>query len=99
MIAGADPAPLRAYADALGLAFQIADDILDVTGDVNSIVLALPRKTAINREALAGMAGNVARARQFRVNLADLVRQAYQEIPSLKLDGAVLRDRDIKVAP
>nr|WP_241699723.1 farnesyl diphosphate synthase [Tabrizicola sp. SY72] len=33
IIAGADPAPLRAYAQALGLAFQIADDILDVTGD------------------------------------------------------------------
>ena len=34
IIAGADPAPLRAYATALGLAFQIADDILDVSGDV-----------------------------------------------------------------
>lgn len=33
IIAGQDPAPLRAYATALGLAFQIADDILDVTGD------------------------------------------------------------------
>src|SRR5690606_24014583 len=33
LLAGADPAPLRAYASALGLAFQIADDILDVTGD------------------------------------------------------------------
>ena len=33
MIAGADPLPLRRYAAALGLAFQIADDILDVTGD------------------------------------------------------------------
>lgn len=33
VIAGADPAPLRSYATALGLAFQIADDILDVTGD------------------------------------------------------------------
>ncbi len=29
-LAGADPAPLAAYAAALGLAFQIADDILDV---------------------------------------------------------------------
>jgi farnesyl diphosphate synthase len=33
VIAGADPAPLRRYAEALGLAFQIADDILDVEGD------------------------------------------------------------------
>ena len=32
LIAGADPAPLRRYATALGLAFQIADDILDATG-------------------------------------------------------------------
>jgi farnesyl diphosphate synthase len=33
VIAGADRAPLRRYAAALGLAFQIADDILDLTGD------------------------------------------------------------------
>ncbi len=33
IIAGADPKPLDAYAQALGLAFQIADDILDVKGD------------------------------------------------------------------
>jgi len=33
ILAGADPAPLRAYAQALGLAFQIADDILDVEGN------------------------------------------------------------------
>ena len=33
ILAGANRAPMRAYADALGLAFQIADDILDVSGD------------------------------------------------------------------
>ncbi|MGV6839877.1 MAG: polyprenyl synthetase family protein [Planktomarina sp.] len=32
VMAGADPTPLRAYSKALGLAFQIADDILDVEG-------------------------------------------------------------------
>jgi farnesyl diphosphate synthase len=33
VLAGADPAPMRAFADNLGRAFQIADDILDATGD------------------------------------------------------------------
>ncbi len=33
VLGGADPEPLRRYATALGLAFQIADDILDETGD------------------------------------------------------------------
>lgn len=33
LMAGADVTPLRHYARALGLAFQIADDILDVEGD------------------------------------------------------------------
>ncbi len=33
LLAGADPAPMRAYAEALGLAFQIQDDVLDVEGD------------------------------------------------------------------
>jgi farnesyl diphosphate synthase len=33
VLAAADPAPLSRYAAALGLAFQIADDILDETGD------------------------------------------------------------------
>ena len=50
IIAGQDPAPLRAYAAALGLAFQITDDILDETGD--------PAKTGkrLNKDAAAGKA-------------------------------------------
>ena len=33
VLSRADPTPLRQYAQALGLAFQIADDILDIEGD------------------------------------------------------------------
>jgi farnesyl diphosphate synthase len=50
VIAGADRGPLRAYAAALGLAFQIADDILDVTGD------AAKTGKAVGKDAGAGKA-------------------------------------------
>ena len=33
LMGGAEPGPMRQYARALGLAFQIADDIIDVEGD------------------------------------------------------------------
>src|SRR5690606_12558251 len=36
-MAGADIAPLRAYARAIGLAYQIADDILDVESDAGTM--------------------------------------------------------------
>lgn len=37
LIADADPAALQRYAENLGLAFQIHDDVLDVTGDEQTI--------------------------------------------------------------
>ncbi len=49
-LAGADPAPMAAYANALGLAFQIADDILDVEGD------AAKAGKRLNKDAGAGKA-------------------------------------------
>lgn len=49
-MAGADTKPLIAYGDALGLAFQIADDILDVTGD------AAKTGKAVGKDATAGKA-------------------------------------------
>lgn len=50
ILGGADPAPLVEYARALGLAFQIADDVLDVEGDA-----ALAGK-ALQKDADAGKA-------------------------------------------
>ncbi len=50
MIAGKDSEAMRLYADALGLAFQIADDILDVEGD------AAKTGKRVNKDADAGKA-------------------------------------------
>jgi farnesyl diphosphate synthase len=50
ILAGADQRPLSAYATALGLAFQITDDILDVTGD------AATTGKRVGKDAAAGKA-------------------------------------------
>ncbi|MBV1868585.1 MAG: polyprenyl synthetase family protein [Marinosulfonomonas sp.] len=50
VLGGADTGPLRRYADSLGLAFQIADDILDVEGD------AAKAGKRIGKDAEAGKA-------------------------------------------
>ncbi|WP_371685716.1 polyprenyl synthetase family protein [Tabrizicola sp. YIM 78059] len=65
VIAGADRAPLRRYAAALGLAFQIADDILDVTGDEARAGKRLHKDAAAGKAtfvSLLGLEGAQARA-------------------------------------
>jgi farnesyl diphosphate synthase len=64
---GADPAPLAAYAQALGLAFQIADDLLDVEGDAQLAGKRLHKDVAANKAtfvSLLGVEGAKARASQ-----------------------------------
>ena len=65
VIAGADPGPLARYATALGLAFQIADDILDVTGDAGKAGKKLRKDAAAGKAtfvSLLGLEGARARA-------------------------------------
>ena len=72
IIAGADPRPLDGYAQALGLAFQIADDILDVKGDPAKTGKRLGKDAAAGKAtfvSLLGLPGAQARA-------AELVAQA-----------------------
>ncbi|NNK79427.1 MAG: polyprenyl synthetase family protein, partial [Litoreibacter sp.] len=63
----ADPAPLRQYAQALGLAFQIADDILDIEGDAKLAGKRLQKDAEAGKAtfvSLLGMEGAKRRARE-----------------------------------
>jgi farnesyl diphosphate synthase len=72
LLAGADPAPMRAYAAALGLAFQIADDILDVAGDPAKAGKRLRKDAAAGKATFVSHLGlDGARARA-----AELVAEA-----------------------
>jgi farnesyl diphosphate synthase len=62
---GADAAPLGRYAAAIGLAFQIADDILDVTGDATKAGKRLGKDAEAGKAtfvSLLGLDGAKARA-------------------------------------
>ncbi|MDT8857720.1 polyprenyl synthetase family protein [Paracoccaceae bacterium Fryx2] len=72
LIAQADPEPLRRYAQALGLAFQIADDLLDATGDAGKTGKRVGKDADAGKAtfvSLLGLEGARARAR-------DLVAEA-----------------------
>lgn len=78
VIAGADRAPLRRYAAALGLAFQIADDILDVTGDEVQTGKRLHKDAEAGKATFVSLLGLDAAARRAR----DLVAEAEAALDS-----------------
>ncbi len=57
LLARADPAPLRSYAQALGLAFQIADDILDVEGDAETAGKRLRKDAEAGKATFVSLLG------------------------------------------
>lgn len=88
ILAGADPAPLAAYARALGLAFQIADDILDVEGDPAKAGKALGKDAAAGKAtfvSLLGLDGAKKRAR-------DLVEEAEAALFPYAASAETLRE-------
>lgn len=69
--------------------------ILDVPGDVNRIVLALPRPRGLNRFALAQRARALSEARGFRFDLGALVESGLAPAHPESETGSVLRDPGI----
>ncbi|MCV6586158.1 MAG: polyprenyl synthetase family protein [Marinibacterium sp.] len=87
-LAGADPTPLGAYAQALGLAFQIADDILDVTGDAALAGKRLQKDADAGKATFVSLLGlDGARARA-----SDLVDQACAALDGFGSGATVLKD-------
>jgi farnesyl diphosphate synthase len=76
VLAGKDPAPLHAYAAALGNAFQIQDDILDVTGSEAETGKRVQKDAEAGKATfvtLLGLVGAQARA-------AELVQEAISHL-------------------
>nr|WP_235915905.1 farnesyl diphosphate synthase [Thalassovita mangrovi] len=87
VLARADSAPLRAYAQALGLAFQIADDILDVTGDEETAGKRLQKDEKAGKATFVSLLGlDGARARA-----AELIEQAHVALDSYGDEAETLR--------
>ncbi len=57
VLAGADPSPLRQYAEHIGLAFQIADDILDVTSSPGRLGKGTQKDGAKGKATFVGLLG------------------------------------------
>jgi len=79
--------PLRAYARDIGLAFQIADDILDVEGDEAVAGKALHKDDAAGKATFVTLMG-IARARE---QAAALVDQAIGHLAAFGEEAALLR--------
>ena len=86
IIAGADLAPLRNYARNIGLAFQIADDILDVESDAATLGKATQKDSAKGKKTFVDFLG----LEGAKAEASHLVAQAKAAISSYGTRGEKL---------
>ncbi len=87
-MAQADTGPLKTYGDALGLAFQIADDILDVEGDAATVGKAVGKDNSAGKATFVSLLGlDAAKSRA-----KDLVQEACDALGGFGADAETLRD-------
>ncbi|MFT3986101.1 polyprenyl synthetase family protein [Aestuariivirga sp.] len=88
ILAGADPKPLRQYADHIGLAFQIADDILDVESDALTLGKATQKDVTRGKATFVDLLGLDEAKRRAR----DLVQQAEAALGIYGAQAGVLKE-------
>lgn len=64
ILGGADPAPLEAYGRAIGLAFQIADDLLDVSSSAAALGKATQKDKARGKATFVDLLGEAGARRR-----------------------------------
>ncbi len=91
LLAGAGEAVVAAldrYGEALGLAFQISDDLLDLRGDVSETGKDVGRDMAAGKATLVALLGEEEAGRR----LADLYEEACRALAALPVDAILLRE-------
>lgn len=87
-MAQADTGPLESYGDALGLAFQIADDVLDVEGDAATVGKAVGKDSDAGKATFVSLLGLDAAKRR----ASDLVDEACDALSPYGNDAETLRE-------
>ncbi|MGB1234194.1 MAG: polyprenyl synthetase family protein [Planktomarina sp.] len=96
LLAQEDPTPLRHYAQCLGLAFQIADDILDVEGDAAEVGKATGKDADAGKATFVSLLGldvAKARARELTEQAADALVPFGAKADVLKAAATFVVDR------
>ncbi len=94
----ADPRPLRRYAQALGLAFQIADDIMDIEGDAAKAGKRLQKDADAGKAtfvSLLGMEPARARAKALVEEAQDALAPYGDDAENLKAAASFVISRDM----
>ncbi len=89
VVAGASEAQIQSlgsYAQAVGLAFQVCDDILDATSDTSSLGKVAQADEALNKPTYVRLLG----LEGARATAVELLRQAESALLPLPLDTSIL---------